>query len=31
VEDAVLFFVDQFKRWRNGEPLKNVVNKDAGY
>ena len=31
VEDAVLFFVDQFKRWRNGEPLKNVVNKQAGY
>jgi phosphoglycerate dehydrogenase-like enzyme len=31
VEDAVLFFVDQFHRWRNGEPLKNVVNKLAGY
>jgi phosphoglycerate dehydrogenase-like enzyme len=31
VEDAVLFFIDQFKRWRNGEPLKNVVNKQAGY
>jgi phosphoglycerate dehydrogenase-like enzyme len=31
VEDAVLFFVDQFKRWRNGEPLRNVVNKQAGY
>lgn len=31
VEDAVLFFVEQFTRWRNGEPLKNVVNKQAGY
>ncbi len=31
VEDAVLFFVDQFSRWRNGEQLKNVVNKHAGY
>jgi phosphoglycerate dehydrogenase-like enzyme len=31
VEDAVVFFVEQFTRWRNGEPLKNVVNKHAGY
>lgn len=31
VEDAVLFFVEQFSRWRKGEPLKNVVNKQAGY
>jgi phosphoglycerate dehydrogenase-like enzyme len=31
VEDAVVFFVDQFSRWRRGEPLKNVVDKQAGY
>jgi phosphoglycerate dehydrogenase-like enzyme len=31
VEDAVVFFVEQFARWRNGEPLKNVVDKHAGY
>lgn len=31
VESAVLFFLDQFRRWRNGEPLKNVVDKRAGY
>jgi phosphoglycerate dehydrogenase-like enzyme len=31
VEDAVLFFVEQFSRWRAGEPLKNVVDKHAGY
>lgn len=31
VEDAVVFFVEQFSRWRNGEPLKNLVNKQAGY
>jgi phosphoglycerate dehydrogenase-like enzyme len=31
VEDAVEFFVEQFSRWRKGEPLKNVVNKHAGY
>lgn len=31
VEDAVVFFIEQFQRWRKGEPLKNVVNKQAGY
>jgi phosphoglycerate dehydrogenase-like enzyme len=31
VEDAVMFFVEQFSRWRNGEALKNIVNKHAGY
>ena len=31
VESAVVFFVEQFKRWRKGEPLRNVVNKHAGY
>jgi phosphoglycerate dehydrogenase-like enzyme len=31
VEDAVEFFVEQFSRWRKGEPLKNVVDKHAGY
>src|SRR5579863_3192840 len=29
VESAVVFFIDQFTRWRNGEPLRNVVNKRA--
>jgi phosphoglycerate dehydrogenase-like enzyme len=31
VESAVVFFLEQFARWRKGEPLKNVVNKHAGY
>jgi phosphoglycerate dehydrogenase-like enzyme len=31
VEDAVEFFVEQFSRWRKGEPLRNVVDKHAGY
>jgi phosphoglycerate dehydrogenase-like enzyme len=31
VESAVVFFLEQFRRWRNGEPLKNVVDKRAGY
>jgi len=31
VESAVVFFLEQLNRWRNGEPLKNVVNKQAGY
>ena len=31
VESAVVFFVEQFNRWRKGEPLRNVVNKRAGY
>jgi len=31
VESAVVFFIEQFARWRNGEPLRNVVDKRAGY
>jgi phosphoglycerate dehydrogenase-like enzyme len=31
LDDAVSLFIDQFNRWRNGEPLKNVVDKHAGY
>lgn len=31
VESAVMFFIEQFARWRNGEPLRNVVDKRAGY
>jgi phosphoglycerate dehydrogenase-like enzyme len=31
VESAVVFFAEQFKRWRNGEALRNVVDKKAGY
>lgn len=31
LNDAVVFFKEQFERWRNGEPLKNVVDKRAGY
>jgi phosphoglycerate dehydrogenase-like enzyme len=29
--DALNFFVEQFDRWRKGEPLKNLVDKHAGY
>jgi phosphoglycerate dehydrogenase-like enzyme len=29
--DAMRFFVEQYKRFRNGEPLKNVVEKHLGY
>jgi phosphoglycerate dehydrogenase-like enzyme len=31
VESAVVFFIEQFNRWRKGEPLKNIVDKRAGY
>jgi phosphoglycerate dehydrogenase-like enzyme len=31
LDDAVSLFVEQFGRWRKGEPLKNVVDKRAGY
>jgi phosphoglycerate dehydrogenase-like enzyme len=31
VESAVVFFIEQFARWRNGEPLRNLVDKRAGY
>jgi phosphoglycerate dehydrogenase-like enzyme len=29
--DAAVFFVEQFGRWRAGQPLKNLVDKRAGY
>jgi phosphoglycerate dehydrogenase-like enzyme len=29
--DAANFFIEQFGRWRQGEPLKNIVDKHAGY
>ena len=28
---AVVFFMEQFARWRSGKPLKNIVDKRAGY
>jgi phosphoglycerate dehydrogenase-like enzyme len=28
---AVQFFLENFERFRNGEPLENVVDKHAGY
>jgi phosphoglycerate dehydrogenase-like enzyme len=31
VESAVVFFIEQLARWRKGEPLRNVVDKRAGY
>jgi phosphoglycerate dehydrogenase-like enzyme len=31
LNDAVVFFLEQLGRWRRGEPLKNVVDKRAGY
>ncbi len=31
LEDAMQFFVDNFERFRKGEPLKNVVEKRLGY
>ena len=31
LDDSVQFFLDQFDRWKKGEPLKNRVNKQAGY
>jgi len=27
----VVFFIEQLGRWRKGEPLRNVVDKRAGY
>ena len=30
-ENAIAFFVDNFERFRKGEPLQNVVDKHAGY
>jgi phosphoglycerate dehydrogenase-like enzyme len=31
LDDAVSLFIEQFNRWRKGEPLKNVTDKRAGY
>ncbi|MGH9662429.1 MAG: D-2-hydroxyacid dehydrogenase, partial [Bryobacteraceae bacterium] len=31
LEQAMLFFLENFERYRNGEPLRNVVDKRAGY
>jgi phosphoglycerate dehydrogenase-like enzyme len=31
LDDAANFFMEQFARWRNGEPLQNIVDKRAGY
>jgi phosphoglycerate dehydrogenase-like enzyme len=31
LEDAMRFFLDNFERYRNGEPLLNVVDKRLGY
>jgi phosphoglycerate dehydrogenase-like enzyme len=31
VESAVVFFIEQFARWRRGESLRNLVDKHAGY
>jgi len=30
-EQAMRFFLQQFDRYRTGEPLLNVVNKELGY
>ena len=31
MDNAMRFFVEQFERFRKGEPLKNVVDKRLGY
>jgi phosphoglycerate dehydrogenase-like enzyme len=31
IDDAMRFFLRQYERFRNGEPLENVVNKRLGY
>jgi len=31
LDDSAYFFIEQFGRWVKGEPLKNVVDKHAGY
>ena len=31
LNDAAMFFVEQFARWKNNEPLKNIADKTAGY
>ncbi|MGB6724776.1 MAG: D-2-hydroxyacid dehydrogenase [Terracidiphilus sp.] len=31
LNQAMQFFIEQYERFRNGQPLKNVVNKQLGY
>lgn len=31
LEEAAEFFVESYRRWSRGEPLRNVVDKSAGY
>lgn len=31
LNDAASFFIEQFARWKNNEPLKNIADKTAGY
>jgi phosphoglycerate dehydrogenase-like enzyme len=31
LNDAAQFFLDQFQRWKKGEALENLVDKNAGY
>jgi phosphoglycerate dehydrogenase-like enzyme len=31
LEEAMMFFVENFRRFKRGEPLQNVVDKQAGY
>jgi hypothetical protein len=30
-EQLVELFLDNLRRWRAGEPLRNIVDKDLGY
>ena len=31
LDKAMLFFIEQFQRFRKGEPVQNIVNKELGY
>jgi phosphoglycerate dehydrogenase-like enzyme len=31
LDETVVFFMGQFERWRNGQALRNIVDKHAGY
>jgi phosphoglycerate dehydrogenase-like enzyme len=31
LNDAIVLFLEQFGRWRRGEPLQNIADKRAGY
>jgi hypothetical protein len=31
MDRAMQFFIDQFKQFRKGEPLMNIVDKGKGY